>query len=272
MPDTLLLETGTDHFLLEDDSGFLLMEVPVCYYDVIRAANPVGYWRLGEATGTVAADSSDNGLSGVYTSTTGNVTLGVTGFLTGDTNTAVTLTRASVQYIELASRVASFPTANAARSMEIWVKIAAGGPLANDDMIGWGGAAAPSFFLMRTDANANLLLTNGTTSYQLSSRGEFSAGTTRHVVITYDGAGIAVGYIDGVATGSAAVGTLTTGATQAALGAFSNFFDGTLDEAAIYNVALTPLQVQTHYNSASAGCQRHFGPIVLQAMNRAATR
>jgi hypothetical protein len=55
------------------------------YADAVLTDSPIGYWRLGETSGNVAADSSPNGLAGTYT---GGVTLGVGGAINGDPNTA----------------------------------------------------------------------------------------------------------------------------------------------------------------------------------------
>lgn len=57
------------------------------YFETITAAGPEGYWRLGEASGTSAADASGHTHTGTYT---GTVTLGVPGALAGDSNTAIT--------------------------------------------------------------------------------------------------------------------------------------------------------------------------------------
>jgi hypothetical protein len=55
------------------------------YPTVAMRSNPVAYWRLGEPVGaTTAVDSSGNGLSGTYSS----VTLGVTGALWSESDTA----------------------------------------------------------------------------------------------------------------------------------------------------------------------------------------
>jgi hypothetical protein len=56
------------------------------YVDVVDGLNPLGYWRLGESSGTTATDyaGSQNGTYG------GGVTLGATGALSGDSDTAVT--------------------------------------------------------------------------------------------------------------------------------------------------------------------------------------
>jgi hypothetical protein len=55
--------------------------------DGVLGLSPIAYWRLGEASGTSAADASGNGHTGTYV---GSPTLGVAGLLTGDADTAVT--------------------------------------------------------------------------------------------------------------------------------------------------------------------------------------
>lgn len=59
---------------------------PVGYANSVLAFRPSLYWRLGESSGTVAADASGNGRTGTYGA---GVTLGQTGALVGDPNTAV---------------------------------------------------------------------------------------------------------------------------------------------------------------------------------------
>ena len=43
--------------------------VALSYFDTVMQYSPVGYWRLGETSGTTAADSSGNGRNGTYTGT-----------------------------------------------------------------------------------------------------------------------------------------------------------------------------------------------------------
>ena len=59
------------------------------YMSVVLADNPVSYYRLGEAGGPTANDSSGNGNNGAYAAS--GVTYGVSGALVGDPNTAVAL-------------------------------------------------------------------------------------------------------------------------------------------------------------------------------------
>ena len=39
------------------------------YFDLVMSHSPLGYWRLGETSGTTAADSSGNGRNGTYAGT-----------------------------------------------------------------------------------------------------------------------------------------------------------------------------------------------------------
>jgi hypothetical protein len=58
------------------------------YRDAVMALLPAGYWRMGESSGTVAADSSGHGLTGTYV---GAPTLGAAGALAGDSDTGMLL-------------------------------------------------------------------------------------------------------------------------------------------------------------------------------------
>ncbi len=59
------------------------------YATVVKADSPRAYWRLGETSGTSAADQSGNANTGTYG---GTFTLNQSGALAGDTDPAVRLT------------------------------------------------------------------------------------------------------------------------------------------------------------------------------------
>ena len=89
-----------------------------CYFQAVLADSPKSYWRLGESSGTNAVDSSPNAHTGTYHN---SPTLGVTGALSGDTNTAITVAAASVQYVQIADN-ADFDYGNGPFSLELWIK------------------------------------------------------------------------------------------------------------------------------------------------------
>ena len=83
------------------------------YAQEVLADNPVAYWRLGEASGTTAVDET-----GSHDGTYSGVTLGATGLLAGDTDTAVEFNN-STDYIEVADH-ADFEVSTF--TFECWVK------------------------------------------------------------------------------------------------------------------------------------------------------
>ena len=88
------------------------------YPTTVLADSPVGYWRLGEASGTNAADSSGNAHDGTW-SGTGSPTLGVTGLITGGNTAATTSGATSGPYCALPSGV---PNLGSTFTVEAWVK------------------------------------------------------------------------------------------------------------------------------------------------------
>src|SRR5437588_12563469 len=80
------------------------------YRTAVLADNPVSYWRLGEGSGTTAADEQGTN-SGTYV---GSPTLGQPGLLTGDPNTAVAFNGSSAK-VEI-------PSIQTPRTIEAWIK------------------------------------------------------------------------------------------------------------------------------------------------------
>ena len=58
------------------------------YESAVMGDTPSAYYRLGESSGTTATDTSGNGNNGTYSAI--GVTLGTTGAITNDTDTAAT--------------------------------------------------------------------------------------------------------------------------------------------------------------------------------------
>ena len=86
-----------------------------------------------------------------------------------------------------------------------------------------------------------------------ASRAALTPGTRYHVAVTYDGTTMRL-YVDGTLAGSgASTQALVDGPAVFTLGSRAGGggpFLGTIDEPAVYDgVALTPTQVQAHYNA-----------------------
>jgi hypothetical protein len=86
------------------------------YSSEVLADSPLCFLRLGEASGTTAADSSGNSHAGTYAA---SPTLGATGLIAGDSDTAVTFNGSS-QYVSIDN--SSGWADGTSFTAEIWVK------------------------------------------------------------------------------------------------------------------------------------------------------
>jgi hypothetical protein len=88
------------------------------YRDTVLAAKPAGYWRLGETQGTTARDATDTH-NGRYH---GPVVFGETGAIRGDQDTAVRLNGRD-SFAEVPNnRVFSQPTSKKGLTVEVWMR------------------------------------------------------------------------------------------------------------------------------------------------------
>jgi len=217
---------------------------------VLGTTGLISYWRLGDRSGTTATDSK-GGNAGTYA---GGFTLGVAGALLSDADTASSFDGSS-------GRVALPNTASlnltGDLTLEAWVKPSVVDNTAQALFAKAGTAASASARQLR------LGLTNGRWRGTLwdTSGGTYNAiaatapvaGTWQHVVFTVSGSSLTI-YVNGVQSGTATFsGTrnaVNSGSAIARLGDGSRqFFAGTIDEFAVYNVALTAAQVQAHYSA-----------------------
>jgi concanavalin A-like lectin/glucanase superfamily protein/fibronectin type III domain protein len=217
---------------------------PSGYSATVAADQPVSHWRLGEASGTVAADQK-NANPGTYVN---GVVLGAASLLGTDTaNKAITLDGANDQV-----RIPSSPSLNLAApfTLEAWIKPAK-------------LPAAGQFASVLTKAESYSLQFNGPrlefTIMQFGVRQRLQApvsavvaGQTYHVVATFDGTTRRL-YLNGVEVASAALsGGPSSSTNNAFVGSWngsSEFLAGTVDEAAVYNTALSAARVAAHYNA-----------------------
>lgn len=203
------------------------------YSLAVLALDPVAYWRLGEASGTVAVDEMGAN-NGTYVNAP---TLGAAGLLTGDPNTAVTFD-GTTQY-------ATVPDAAALDygdvfTLAVWARnsVAVTG---NECLINKGLGTGSLY----VTAGNVLTLDKGATARLVASTSSFSVNAPHFLVATKAGATVKL-YIDGVdVTGVVTNATMIDTATQLAIGSeqSANSFNGTLDEPAIWNRALTAAEI-----------------------------
>lgn len=262
----IVLTDDTQEYDLEAVSDFLWLAKEGCsiritgqgsgrYRSEVIEDAPVGYWRLDELSGTVAADSSGAGHNGTYT---GGVALGATGVIAS--NTAATFDGVN-DYVTMGDVNAyEFQSAFA---VEFWAKYTATQPLAA--IVGKMSAAINSGWAVFEYSGQGYIQFYGVTGagsllWDFHTDLAYNDGAWHHVVCAWDGTTNANGlkiYVDGVVvkTATALTGTPGTTSTPFAIGSFgalsSGFFGGTVDEVALYT-ELSAARVLAHYNAGFA--------------------
>ncbi len=223
---------------------------PASYASVINADTPWLYWRLAEASGPVAADSSGNNRGGTYRT---GVAFGVAGALASGGNTAVTNGASGVAYLTTA---VAAPTTY---STEAWFRTTStsGGKVIGFENVatGWG-ASYDRVVYMTNNGRLAFGVVSGGVRQTITTAGTYNNGGWHHVVAADSGSGITL-YVDGTAVGSLGTGAADgyTGYWRVGGGNLTGWpnqpssasLAGSFDEVAVYSAVLTPAQVSAHY-------------------------
>ena len=221
--------------------------------------SPTLYYRFDERAGTTVLDSSGNGVPGAEVA---SPTQGSAGLLSTDTDTGVAF-NGSTQYAYSGTSVAGPSTF----TLEAWFKTstATGGKI-----IGFGSAQTGN----SGSFDRQIYMSNTGQLYfgvypgavkTINSAASYNNGVAHHVVATLSSAGMFL-YVDGAQVASDPTTTTAqsyngywrvgddnlSGWTSAPT---SNFFNGTIDDVAVYPTALSLQRVQVHYcGGANSGC------------------
>jgi hypothetical protein len=225
------------------------------YSDTVIADTPVGYWRLGEASGTTADNAQGTSArDGLYV---GTPTLGAAGALNSDSDKAIGPLDGTSQYVRIDHSTA-FNLGNT-WSIEAWVSRGSTGAYR---IIASKGTGA---YELSLDTDGTLTLRQANTGIMLATVAAIGTGW-HHVVGTKNGSTLAL-YVDGSAasTDSSANATTTDNGTYLIIGGnwdSGNFFNGSLDEVAVYGTALSSTRVAAHYTAGtSAPTASRFDPM-----------
>jgi hypothetical protein len=220
------------------------------YPTAVGSDSPTNYWRLGETSGTVANDAiGDDG--GTYV---GSPTLGVTGVLVSDANTAVDFDGASQQVTmahDVGIRGGDF-------SVEAWFKSTASTGTKTIWHSGDNGAAQHYIDLSLVAAKVTGKVKGGGAALTVTSPLSYADGAWHQAVFTRSGSTFTV-YVDGasVASGSAAAGDAGDPSAVSTIGNSNSsgaWFAGSIDEVAVYAAALSSTRVSAHYGARNAPC------------------
>lgn len=219
------------------------------YASAVLNNRPQSYWRLAEAAGPTALDSSTTGQDGVFG---GRSTFAVSGAIAGSTNTAVRFDGSSSTLVGRES--SNNPTTY---STELWFQTSTtkGGKL-----IGFGNTASglsSSYDRQVCVLNNGRLqfLTNGVVRSTAESTAAYNDGRWHHMVATQGSDGMKL-YVDGVLVASNTavdaqnyLGYWRAGYDRCSTGTSSNYLAGSLDEIAVYPTVLSLDVVKAHYRA-----------------------
>jgi hypothetical protein len=228
---------------------------PGPYRGTVLSDGPVAYWRLGESSGTTAAD--ELGLApGTYKQ---GVTFGAVGALADYANAAVSLDGGDdrVTMGDPADGRLDFGTHDF--TAEAWVRATA-----NDERVIIGkrayGTPSPPYWQVTVSDDGSHVgqirvnVFDGVVTPQVYGPNiRVDDGLWHHVVVAFDrDAGIII-YVDGVSAGTDGPTTGDVSNTgEFVLGKSPGYteFKGDLDEVAVYPYLLSPQRVAAHYAAA----------------------
>jgi len=223
------------------------------YVSAVMADTPLFYGRMGDLSGLTMTDSSGNAHNGSYAS---GITLGATGLVAGDTDTAVdfdgthdaTVPNGSWMNVSTFSvDLLFFADTLQASSFNFLVSREANGTI------------GPFWFAVQNRKLTFSLWTGGSASpTSITGTTTLSTGTKYHVGCTYDGANMKV-FLNGTQDGTGAkTGTPNSTSEVLHIGAWYQntshvnglYFDGRIDEVALYGSALSGTRMAAHAAAA----------------------
>ncbi|MGK5529805.1 LamG-like jellyroll fold domain-containing protein [Streptomyces sp. URMC 129] len=227
------------------------------YANAVRADNPLLYWRFDEPANTFASDSSGNNSNGVHR---GGPTRGVTPpAVPGPDATGIAYN--GTDEWTSSERIYSGVTR---LTLETWFKTST---TSGGQLIGQGNRTQETSttrdnkLYMLNDGRLTFGLYN-TTYRTITSSRSYNDGRWHHVAATVGANGMRL-YVDGQQVASSILTTSTRNATSywrtggdSLLGwpgrPSSDFFNGQMDEVAIYGSQLSASRIAAHYAAATA--------------------
>ncbi|WP_440101736.1 LamG-like jellyroll fold domain-containing protein [Streptosporangium sp. H16] len=216
------------------------------YRSTVLDSDPYGYWRLGEASGTWAADLG----WGAGPATYDNVNYGQSGALAGTPNTSIGM---DFSFVEL-------PENSVARladkfSVELWFKTTANGMLFSGALEELSLANLAIYVGEDGKLRARSQSFSGDNAAPITSTGVVNNGQWHHAVLSVAGNTDRL-YLDGQLVGSLVGqgGPRWRGQARIGMGSLSwhwpsasAAFQGQVDEAAVYDKPLTAQEISRHY-------------------------
>jgi hypothetical protein len=220
------------------------------YAATVLADEPVAYWRLGDSMTAIDEIGQNPGLyRGVVTQSAGAIV--------GDPDTATTFDGMTT-YVEIGNRLGF--EGMAAFSLEAWLNPASldgfNGVITkaqepNSDGVDFG-------YALEAEAGKLVFERNNDPMIQTTETDGLPLNRWSHVVATFDGFDLRL-YVDGMLKKTSTAPTVSIRATQTSFvigarnGGAYEFFDGSIDEVAVYARALSAERINLHRVVALGG-------------------
>lgn len=221
------------------------------YSTVVLNSAPVSFYKLNELSGGTAIDSGAAALDGLYNS----VSLGDPETPISSEPSVSALFNGTTSNVNLGNNVEHQITGD--QSIEMWLRPANFSARRNPFAKAYGGEGT-----ITQETNGRLTYFYGTNGgngspYQgFGTTSSLTVNTWHHVVLVRDlTTGNLHWYIDGVLINSVAAtyASATAGALTAYIGqGYVSRYAGQISHVAIYDKALTPAEVSSHYDAATA--------------------
>ena len=228
------------------------------YESEVLADSPLAWWRQGEASGTVMADSSGNGRDATFLNT-GNLTYAQTSLLPQvPSDTAIKYNSTGRATLAFASWMYS-----TSFTVEAWVNVTTTSGTQNLLARRTGGGSSGDAWQFRIDGGKPQVLSWHGGLRNLMAASALSLGV-HHLVATITPTQIVI-YDNGAVLTSSTFGSAnpTSNSTELWFSSWGNgnepLNNATLDEVAFYGTALSGARVLAHYNAGM------FPPAGLQA-------
>ena len=204
------------------------------------ASGTVGYWKLDESTSTIAYDFSGNGNNGTLYNSPASTT--------GQIGQARSFNGAN--YVQV-NNSSSISMGTSAHTVTAWIKLNSYGTYRPVVAKRSGGTVDFSYHINDSAGDGKMASYNGLNS--VGSTNAVSLGAWHHVAWVYSDGTISF-YLDGASNGSA---SQTSGAANSANlyigtdnGTTQYYFDGAIDDARLYNRALSATEIKNIYQAA----------------------
>lgn len=220
------------------------------YAAAVLAFSPIVYLRLGDTSGTTAADASGNSHPGTYVN---SPTLNQGSLLAGDTTNGAVKLNGTTQYVTIANSSAFNVTTF---TIGAWIKIGPTGAI--QEIASRDDTTSNKQFQFRVTASGYLELvlwmSPTPTAAVFTTRAKVTDNKTYFVAATYDGAYVII-YLNGEPIlKTAETRTLNSVTRLMEIGSVAEsggFLNGTVDEFAFYGSAHPSQVIRHRYQSGS---------------------